>query len=49
MAILLVDENADHIEDLADRVYLLESGAVVKEGTVEDVFSDEALLAAYLG
>lgn len=49
MAILLVDENADHIEGLADRVYLLESGAVVKEGTVEDVFSDEALLAAYLG
>ncbi len=49
LSILLADENADHIEGLADRVYLLESGAVVKEGTVEDVFSDEALLAAYLG
>jgi branched-chain amino acid transport system ATP-binding protein len=49
LSILLADENADQIEGLADRVYLLESGAVVKEGTVEDVFSDEALLAAYLG
>ncbi len=49
LSILLADENADQIEGLADRVYLLESGAVVKEGTVEDVFRDEALLAAYLG
>jgi branched-chain amino acid transport system ATP-binding protein len=49
LSILLADENADHIEGLADRVYLLESGTVVKEGSVEAVFSDEALLAAYLG
>jgi branched-chain amino acid transport system ATP-binding protein len=49
MAILLADENADHIEGLADRVYLLEAGTLVKEGTVDDMFQDEALLAAYLG
>ena len=49
MSILLMDENADHLEGLADRVYLLESGTVVKEGSVEDMFRDEALLAAYLG
>ena len=49
LSILLVDENADHIEGLADRVYLLESGTLVKEGTVEDMLQDEALLAAYLG
>ncbi|GAB4527009.1 MAG: ABC transporter ATP-binding protein [Anaerolineae bacterium] len=49
MAVLLADENADHIEGLADRVYLLESGALVKEGSVEDMLKDEALLSAYLG
>ncbi len=49
LSILLVDENADHIEGLADRVYLLESGTLVKEGKVDEMLQDEALLAAYLG
>jgi branched-chain amino acid transport system ATP-binding protein len=49
LSILLVDENADHIEGVADRVYLLESGTLVKEGSVEVMLQDEALLAAYLG
>jgi len=49
LAILLADENADHIAGLADRVYLLESGSLVREGTAEEMLRDEALLAAYLG
>ena len=49
LAILLVDENADHIAGLADRVYLLEAGALIKEGRAADMLRDEALLAAYLG
>jgi branched-chain amino acid transport system ATP-binding protein len=49
LSILLVDENADHLEGLADRVYLLESGTLVKEGSLNDMLQDEALLAAYLG
>jgi branched-chain amino acid transport system ATP-binding protein len=49
LSILLVDENADHVEGLADRVYLLESGILVKEGTLHDMLRDEALLSAYLG
>jgi branched-chain amino acid transport system ATP-binding protein len=49
LSILLADENADHIAGLADRVYLLEAGTLIKEGTVTDMLRDEALLAAYLG
>ena len=49
LSILLVDENADHIAGLADRVYLLEGGNLVKEGRAEDMLRDAALLAAYLG
>lgn len=49
LAILLVDENADHVAGLADRVYLLESGVLVREGSAEEMLQDEALLAAYLG
>lgn len=49
MSILLVDENANHVAGLADRVYLLESGQLVREGPAEQLLKDEALLAAYLG
>lgn len=49
MSILLVDENANHVTGLADRVYLLESGQLVREGPAEQLLKDEALLAAYLG
>ena len=48
LSILLVDENADHIT-VADRVYLLESGVLVREGTPDEMLRDEALLATYLG
>jgi len=49
MSILLADENADHIAGLADRVYLLEAGTLIKEGAADDMLRDAALLAAYLG
>jgi branched-chain amino acid transport system ATP-binding protein len=49
MSILLADENADHIAGLADRVYLLEAGTLIKEGVADDMLRDAALLAAYLG
>jgi branched-chain amino acid transport system ATP-binding protein len=49
MAILLADENADHVSGLADRVLLLESGVFVREGPADLLLADEALLGAYLG
>jgi branched-chain amino acid transport system ATP-binding protein len=49
LSILLVEENANHIAGLADRVYLLEAGTLVREGTADALLQDEALLAAYLG
>lgn len=48
-AILLADENADHVGELGDRVILLESGVFVREGTPATLLSDTALLTAYLG
>jgi branched-chain amino acid transport system ATP-binding protein len=48
-SILLVEESAAHVEDLADRVYLLESGQVIREGRPQDLLADEALLRTYLG
>ncbi len=49
LAILLADENANHIAGLGDRVYLLESGEFVRHGPADRLLADEALLAAYLG
>lgn len=49
LSILLVDESAEHIGGLADRVYLLEAGSLIKEGSANEMLRDEALLAAYLG
>ncbi len=49
LSILLVDENAEHVAGLADRVYLLEAGVLIKEGSAEEMLRDEALLEAYLG
>jgi branched-chain amino acid transport system ATP-binding protein len=49
LTVLLVDENADHIGGLANRVYLLESGVLVREGSTDAMLRDETLLAAYLG
>ena len=42
LSILLVDENADHIAGLADRVYLLEAGTLIKEGGADEMLRDEA-------
>ncbi len=49
LPILLADENANHLQGLADRVYLLETGVFVREAPTDRLLADEALLAAYLG
>lgn len=49
LSILLSDENANHLSGLADRVYLLETGTLVREAPADKLLEDEALLAAYLG
>jgi branched-chain amino acid transport system ATP-binding protein len=49
LAILIADENANHLAALADRVYLLETGSFVREAPADRLLADEALLATYLG
>lgn len=49
LSILLVDENAQHIEGLANRVYVMEAGRIVLDGPAQNLIHDEALLSAYLG
>ena len=49
IALLLADENANHVSGLADRVYLLETGSLVRQGPAEALLKDAALLESYLG
>lgn len=49
MTILLVEENFSRVRELADRLTLVENGAVRATGTVKEVLSDPAVAATYLG
>jgi branched-chain amino acid transport system ATP-binding protein len=47
--ILLVEENANRIVDIADLVYLLDDGRIVWEGAPHALFDHQDLLETYLG
>ncbi|MBX3551786.1 MAG: ATP-binding cassette domain-containing protein [Pseudolabrys sp.] len=49
MTLMVVDQMAGQALALADRAYLLETGAIVKSGTASAIAKDPSLEAAYLG
>jgi branched-chain amino acid transport system ATP-binding protein len=49
LAVLLVEQNAQLAMDIADRVYLLETGRLVASGTSAEMSADESIRKAYLG
>jgi len=49
VAMLLVEQNATLALDLADHVYLLETGRVVVSGTSDVIRNNEAVRRSYLG
>jgi branched-chain amino acid transport system ATP-binding protein len=48
-AVLLVEQNARMALSVADRGYVLESGRLVLSGKPQELWSDDAVRAAYLG
>jgi branched-chain amino acid transport system ATP-binding protein len=49
VSMLLVEQNAEMALQLADRVYVIDHGAVVFEGTSERLRNDHEVMATYLG
>ena len=49
ITILLVEENFSHVQGFDARVLLLESGRIVREGSVDELLHDRAVMATYLG
>jgi branched-chain amino acid transport system ATP-binding protein len=48
-SIVLVEQNAHHSLKLADYVYILENGRIVRSGSAADIVKDAAVQQAYLG
>ena len=47
--VLLVEQNAKKAMSISDRVYVLETGAVITEGNASELINDERIKKAYLG
>lgn len=47
--LLLIEQNPARVGEVADRVMILEGGAVRAQGSVSEVLADDRLQAAYLG
>lgn len=49
LTVLLVEQNIRHSLQISDRAYVLETGAVVLQGTGQEVLADEHTKTAYIG
>ena len=49
LTILLIEHHMDVIQALCERIYVLNLGKLLKEGTPRDVLSDPEVVRAYLG
>jgi branched-chain amino acid transport system ATP-binding protein len=49
LAVLLVEQNANLALEIADRAFLLETGAIVASGDAETIRNDDSVRKAYLG
>jgi branched-chain amino acid transport system ATP-binding protein len=49
ISVLLVEQNANLAMDIAQRVYLLETGRIVATGSAAEIASDDSIRKAYLG
>ncbi len=47
--VLLVEQNAKKAMSVSDRVYVLETGSIIKDGKASELINDESIKKAYLG
>jgi branched-chain amino acid transport system ATP-binding protein len=47
--VLLVEENFTHIGEVADEIHVLETGSIVRTGSLEQLMADRTVVETYLG
>ena len=47
--IVFIEHNMDIVRELSDHIFVLDSGALLAEGEVEDVLNRPEVIEAYLG
>lgn len=48
-SVLLVEQSVQRSMELADRVYVLDNGKIVRSGTPQEIQQDKVIQRAYLG
>ena len=48
-AVVLIEHNMDVIKEISDKVFVLNFGKLIAEGTAEEVMSSEEVISSYLG
>ena len=48
-SLLVIEHDMPFIMGISDRVYCLEAGAIIAEGTPDEVRNDQLVVASYLG
>jgi ABC-type branched-subunit amino acid transport system ATPase component len=49
ITLLIVEHNMEVISEVCEKVYVLDAGTLISEGSPEAIQADERVLASYLG